>query len=124
MTELVHASVIYKEIGEVRKRDPIISNVINFVLCGRPSRVNEQLKPYFSSRDELAVESSYLIWGNKVVIPFQLREKILIEHHENHPGIVRMKALARTYVWRPNIDSQIEMTEILQILSKKSSNAS
>ena len=48
--------------------------------------------------------------GNNVVIPFQLREKILIELHENHPGIVRMKVLACSYVWWPNIDSEIEMT--------------
>ena len=51
-----------------------------------------------------------MIWGNKVVIPFQLREKILIEHLENHPGVVRMKALARSYVGWPNIDSETEMT--------------
>ena len=77
MTELIHA-VTSKEIGEVLKRDPIISNVFDFVLCGWPSKVNKQHKPYFCSRNELAVESSCLIWGNKVVIPFQLRENILI----------------------------------------------
>ena len=80
------------------------------VLCGWPSKVNEQLKQYFCCRNYLAVEGSYLIRGNKVVITFQLREKILIELHENHPGIVRMKALARSYVWWQNIDSAIELT--------------
>ena len=34
----------------------------------------------------------------------------MIKLHENHPGIVRMKALTRFYVWRPNIDSEIEMS--------------
>ena len=74
-------------LGQVSKRDPIISNVIDFVLCGWPSKV----------------------LGNKVVIPFQLREKILVELYENYPGIVRMKALACSYVWWPDIDSEIEM---------------
>ena len=110
MTELIHAPVTSKEIGEVSKKDPIISNVIDFILCGWPSKLKEQLKPYFCCRNELAVESSCLKWGNNVVIPFQLREKILIELHENHPGIVRMKLLACSYVWWPNIDSEIEMT--------------
>ena len=74
-----------------------------------PSKANEQIKPYFCGRNELAVESSCLTWGNKVVIPFQLRENILIELHENHPGIVRMKALACSHVWWPNMDSEIEL---------------
>ena len=30
--------------------------------------------------------------------------------HENHPGIVRVKALVCSYVWWPNIDNEIEMT--------------
>ena len=50
-----------------------------------------------------------MIWGNKVVISVQLRVKILIELHENHPGIVRMKVHAYVYVWWPSVDSEIEM---------------
>ena len=38
MTELIHAPVTSKEIGEVSKRDPIISNVIDFVFCGRTTQ--------------------------------------------------------------------------------------
>ena len=34
----------------------------------------------------------------------------MTELHENHPGIVRMKALAHSYIWWPNIDNDIEMT--------------
>ena len=61
MTELIHAPVTSKEIGEVSKGDPIISNVIDFVLCGWPSKVNKQLKPYFCRTSELVVGGSCLI---------------------------------------------------------------
>ena len=110
MTELIHAPVTSNEVGAFSKRDPIVSNVIDYVLFGWPSKVNEQFKPYLCRRNELSVENSCLIWGNKVVIPFQLRQKLLTELHENHPGIVRMKALAHSYIWWPNIDNDIEMT--------------
>ena len=109
MTELIHAPFTSKEIGEFSKRDPIILGAIDFVLSRWSSKGNEQFKPYFCRTNELAWEFC-LIWENKGVIPFQFRETILIELHENHPGIVRMKALAHSYAWWPNIESEIEIT--------------
>ena len=46
MTELIHAPVISNELGEFSKRHPIILNVIDYVLSGWPSKVNEQFKLY------------------------------------------------------------------------------
>ena len=43
VTELIHAPVTSKDVREVSKRDPIISNVTDFVLCGWASKVKEQL---------------------------------------------------------------------------------
>ena len=46
MTELIHAPVNSNEVGEFSKRDPIISNVVDYVLSGWSSKVNQQFKPY------------------------------------------------------------------------------
>ena len=46
MTELIHAPVTSNEVGEFSKRDPIISNALDYVLSRWLSKVNEQFKPY------------------------------------------------------------------------------
>ena len=48
------------------------------------------------------------MWGSRVIIPESLKEKVLEELHCGHQGVVRMKQLARTHVWWPNSDKNIE----------------
>ena len=47
-------------------------------------------------------------WGIRVIVPESLQAKVLRSLHQNHPGITRMKAIARSYFWWSGLDKAVE----------------
>ena len=54
------------------------------------------------------MEGGCVLWGARVVIPPQWRQEVLHELHLTHPGISRMKSLARSYAWWPAMARDLE----------------
>eukprot|EP00731_Ephydatia_muelleri_P014893 Em0008g613a len=89
-------------------RDPILSKVLHYTRNSWPPVVPDELKAYWIRRNELSVECDCLFWGIRVIIPSLLQPKVKAELHNDHPGVVRMKLLARGHVWWPGLDKELE----------------
>lgn len=101
--------ISFKDVKEESKKDQILNKVIGYVMFGWPhTSVIEEEKAYFNRKDNLHLEHGCLIWGYRIIIPTTLREVILKEIHGGHPGVVKMKQIARNYVWWSGIDEDIE----------------
>ena len=69
---------------------------------------NFDLHSYWGVRNELSLEGGCPLRDIQVVLPNKLREKVFEELHIIHPGFQRMKLLAKSHVWWPYIDQDIQ----------------
>ena len=82
-----------------------------------------EFRPYHSRKLELSIQDGCLLWGSRIIVPKQGREQLLSLMHDGHPGISKMKGLARSYVWWPYIYADIE-AQVKQCNQCQSSHSS
>ncbi|XP_026731607.1 uncharacterized protein K02A2.6-like [Trichoplusia ni] len=97
------------DVSKATFKDVTLSKIKVYIESGWPHFCNDDdLKPFFIRRNELYIEGGCIMWGYRMIIPQSLRQIILKQLHSSHMGIVKTKSWARSYVWWPRIDDDVE----------------
>ena len=101
MAEIQQASSQYNHLQHLK----------SLIIAGWPNskdELQEDLRPYWSYRDELAVIVGILLTGRHIIMPNGLRQQVLNQLHTNHMGVEKTKLLAHESVYWPSINANIE----------------
>ncbi|XP_065082308.1 uncharacterized protein K02A2.6-like [Ochlerotatus camptorhynchus] len=98
----------FRAIQHATRSDPVLSKVYRFVQQGWPQLKtaisDHEIQLFFNRSDSLSTVQGCVMFAERLVIPTDSRIRCL---HSGHPGIQRMKAIARSFVYWPSIDSDI-----------------
>lgn len=100
-----------EELREHTVADTTLQALTCFIQNGWPRRtcsVPEDVKPFFSFRDELSIEGDIIMRGNRAVIPTSLHPEYMTILHKGHPGMESTKRRARESVFWPSLNNDIE----------------
>ena len=78
------------QIHQATKADPILCELRETILQGWPNTFREtskNLQPYWSYRDELAIENGILMKSGRIIIPKMMQPEILQKIHYGHQGM-------------------------------------
>lgn len=100
----------FEDVARETDRDPSLVSLVNLLRNGWPDSCAKSGVDagYFVRRHELTLEQGVIMWGHRAIIPQKFRQVLLKEVHSAHIGIVRAKALVRSYFWWPKIDGDVE----------------
>ncbi|KAL3261416.1 hypothetical protein MRX96_000025 [Rhipicephalus microplus] len=93
-------------VAEATSKDSTLAKLREAVWSGAELR-DPEFRFYADRKLQMSVQEDSILLGSRVVIPSALQQEVLRLLHEGHPGMTKMKAIARSHVWRSSLDEDI-----------------
>ena len=97
-----------KDVAKATREDKVYGKLLSAIRSGDLNKNDADMKPFNSLFEGLYVEQGVIFYGSRIVVPTKQQERLLVELHMTHMGIVKMKEVSRDYFWWPLINKQIE----------------
>ncbi|XP_053698915.1 uncharacterized protein K02A2.6-like [Sabethes cyaneus] len=100
----------FRVVAQGTQSDPLLRKVFRYIRDGWPQSqlIEPELKRFQARQESLSLVDGCILFGERLVIPSQYRKQCLKQLHLGHPGIHRMKALSRSYVYWPSLDEEVQ----------------
>ena len=99
------------QIKQTTSQDEHLQCLKSLIISGWPDtkdKLHQDIRPYWSFRDELAVIDDVVMKGRSIIIPEALKQQALNQLHINHMGIEKTKLLAHESIYWFNVNNDIE----------------
>lgn len=91
--------------------DEELKTLQNYILNGWPNfkeNLEDNIKPYWTFKEELYVACGIVWKGEKIVIPRNMRKEMLKKVHIGHLGLEKCKLRAREIMFWPNLNLELK----------------
>ena len=106
------SNVQLKRIQMATNSDHVLSKIIFHIKNGWPKNidnVDQSIRNYWTFKDELSVLDGVVLKSNLIVIPKSLKPEMLKNIHHGHVGLSTCKIRARSCIFWPELNKDIEL---------------